>query len=91
MPVQVQSTNLVFHFPWRRQCKDNSFVIKTTPGNLKVSWQVTGIRHDAWAEKNRIPNSVDKVGDEKGKYLHPEAFDQPREKNVYVTPAASGH
>ncbi len=53
------------------------FTIRTSSPHTEVSWQVTGIRHDAWAEKNRIPNSVDKVGAEKGKLLHPEAFSKP--------------
>ncbi len=61
---------------------DHSFVIKTMPGNLEVSWQVTGIRHDAWADKNRIPNSVDKSEAEKGKYLHPEAFGLTSDKAI---------
>ncbi|MCB0732857.1 MAG: hypothetical protein KDC88_17685, partial [Ignavibacteriae bacterium] len=34
---------------------DNRFLIRTESGNVKVSWQITGVRHDAWAEKNRIP------------------------------------
>jgi hypothetical protein len=74
-----------------RELSDNSFEIASNMPNIKVSWQITGIRHDAWAEKNRIPNSVDKVGSEKGKYLHPEAFNQPADKGAHITPAASQH
>lgn len=48
-----------------------------------------GVRHDAWAQKNRIPNAVERIGTEKGKYLHPEAFDKPVEQGIYhTTPAA---
>jgi hypothetical protein len=65
----------------------NTFTIRTFKGNVAVSWQVTGIRKDAWAEKNRIPNSVDKVGREKGKYLHPEAFDKPASQGIFSSPA----
>jgi hypothetical protein len=65
----------------------NQFTLRTSRGGLEVSWQVTGIRKDAWAEKNRIPNSVDKVGAEKGRYLHPEAFGKPASQSVYVSPA----
>ena len=53
------------------------FTIKSSLPNIKVSWQVTGIRQDAWAKKNRIPNSVDKPAAEKGTLLHPEAFGKP--------------
>jgi hypothetical protein len=74
-----------------RELKNNQFTIRSSRADVKVSWQITGIRHDAWAEKNRIPNSVDKVGSEKGKYLHPEAFDQPTDKGVHQTPVASEH
>jgi len=51
----------------------NHFAIRTDKPNVKVSWQVTGIRHDAWANKNRIPTSVEKTGGERGKLLHPDA------------------
>ena len=52
-----------------------------TPG-LKVSWQVTGIRHDAWANQNRIPIEEYKSPAEQGKYLNPDAFNQPKEKGI---------
>ena len=37
------------------EVKDNRFTIQTNAPGVKVSWQVTGIRQDAWANKNRIP------------------------------------
>ncbi len=43
------------------------------PGQ-KVSWQVTGIRQDAWANANRIPVEVEKPAEDRGRYLHPELF-----------------
>jgi hypothetical protein len=51
------------------------------PG-LKVSWQVTGIRHDVWANAHRIPVELEKAGSEKGHYLHPELYGQPKEKSI---------
>jgi hypothetical protein len=47
---------------------------------VEVSWQVTGIRKDAWAEANRIPVEEDKPGAKRGSYVHPELFGQPEEK-----------
>jgi len=44
-----------------------------TPG-LKVSWQVTGVRQDPFAEANRIPVEQDKPEGERGTYLHPTAY-----------------
>lgn len=57
-----------------QKVKDNSFVIKTQTPNVEVSWQVTGIRKDAYAEKNRIPNTVEKPESEKGRHLYPESY-----------------
>jgi hypothetical protein len=34
--------------------KGNRFVIKTNKPGVEVSWQVTGIRHDAYANEHRI-------------------------------------
>jgi hypothetical protein len=44
----------------------NEFHIGGGSKGLKVSWQVTGIRHDAYANSHRIPVEVDKSGGEKG-------------------------
>ncbi len=50
------------------------FTIKTDKPNLKVSWQVTGIRQDAWANAHRIPLEVEKAPADQGHYMHPELF-----------------
>jgi hypothetical protein len=60
----------------------NKFIIKTDKPNIKVSWQVTGIRKDPWAEQNRIPNEVEKPASEKGTYLNPEVYGQPKSKGL---------
>jgi hypothetical protein len=52
-----------------------------TPG-AKVSWQVTGIRHDAYAEAHRIPVEEMKPQAERGLYLVPEVFGQPVERGI---------
>lgn len=66
----------------KEKLEDNSFVIASSVPNVEVSWQITGIRQDAFANKNRIPNEVDKKGSEIGTYLHPEAFNQPASKTT---------
>lgn len=43
----------------------NQFRIAGGHSGLKVSWQVTGIRHDAYANAHRIPVEVDKTAAEK--------------------------
>jgi hypothetical protein len=49
---------------------------------VKVSWQVTGIRHDRFANANRIQVEVAKPKAERGKYLHPELYGQPTRKTI---------
>jgi len=53
---------------------DNRFVIRTSKPGVEVSWQVTGIRHDAYANAHRIPVEEVKSPEEQGHYLHPETF-----------------
>lgn len=62
--------------------KGNQFEIRTDKPNVEVSWQVTGIRNDAYARKFRIPNEVEKKPEEKGTYLYPEAYELPADKKV---------
>ncbi len=62
---------------------DNEFTLRTSAPHTKVSWQVTGIRQDPWAERNRIPVEEDKLPDDQGKYLHPELYGQPAEMGVH--------
>ena len=60
----------------------NTFRIAGGTPRLEVSWQVTGIRQDAWANAHRIPVEEEKPANEQGYFLHPEAFDQPRERSI---------
>ncbi|MCD4750388.1 MAG: hypothetical protein K8R59_13535 [Thermoanaerobaculales bacterium] len=59
-----------------------------TPG-MTVSWQVTGIRHDSWAEANRIQVEKDKSLTDQGKYLHPEALGADPMQRIGYTGKAS--
>ena len=53
---------------------NNQFKIAGGTPGLKVSWQVTGIRQDAWANDHRIPVEEQKPPEEVGTYLYPEGF-----------------
>ncbi|HXG64511.1 MAG TPA: hypothetical protein VNO70_05350 [Blastocatellia bacterium] len=64
------------------EVKDNRFTIQTSAPGVKVSWQVTGIRQDAWANKNRIRVEEEKSELERGHYLHPEAFGKDEERSI---------
>jgi trimeric autotransporter adhesin len=61
---------------------DNSFKIAGGQPGSEVSWQVTGIRHDAWANAHRIPVEIAKPAAERGSYIHPELFGAPASKSV---------
>lgn len=60
----------------------NQFSIRTDKPNVEVSWQVTGVRQDAWANAHRIPVEEEKPDNERDFYLNPELFNQPAEKSV---------
>jgi hypothetical protein len=64
----------------------NSFVIKTDKPNVEVSWQVTGIRKDKFADAHRVVPEVEKEEEYKGHYLHAEEYGKPMEKSIdYLT------
>jgi hypothetical protein len=52
--------------------RNNQFTIRTSRPNVQVSWQVTGIRKDPYAEAHRILVEGEKPAYEKGFYLHSE-------------------
>ncbi len=56
------------------EVRSNSFEIAGGTAGMTVSWQVTGIRHDRWAEANRIQVEQEKPLEERGLYLHPEVM-----------------
>ncbi len=58
----------------KQEIENNRFTIKTNKPSVKVSWQVTGIRHDAYADAYRIPVEEEKPTQEQGHFLHPELF-----------------
>jgi hypothetical protein len=69
---------------------DNRFAIAGGTAGAKVSWQVTGIRQDAYANAHRIQVEEDKPASAQGKFIHPELFGAPPEKGVSWKPAGDG-
>lgn len=65
-----------------REVSGNRFKIAGGKSGGKVSWQVTGIRQDAYANAHRVQVEEDKALGERGYYLHPEVFGQPATKNI---------
>jgi hypothetical protein len=58
------------------------FVLRTSAPGVQVSWQVTGIRKDPFAEAHRVQVEVDKPEDERGTYLHPAEWGQPESRGL---------
>jgi hypothetical protein len=61
---------------------NNQFKIGGGHAGLKISWQITGIRQDAWANAHRIPVEEEKDAHERGFYIHPELYGAPPEKQI---------
>ncbi len=74
-----------------QEVRDNRFQIAGGTPGLKVSWQVTGIRRDPYAEANRTVVEEDKPPQERGTYLHPQAYGQPETRGLaYLEKQAHG-
>jgi trimeric autotransporter adhesin len=61
---------------------DNRFTIGGGQAGMKVSWQVTGVRHDAYAKAHPLQVNVEKGPDERGFFIHPELYGAPAEKSL---------
>lgn len=64
------------------EIQENHFTIKTDKPHVKVSWMVTGVRQDAYANAHRIAVEDDKPAKEQGTYLYPVEHGQPQNKGV---------
>jgi hypothetical protein len=75
------------------QMNGNHFKIAGGKKGQQISWMVTGIRQDAWANAHRIPTEEVKPAGEQGHYLHPELFGAGPEKAIsaahVMAPAAT--
>lgn len=65
-----------------REIENNQFVIAGGQPGMKVSWQVTGVRHDAYANAHPLQVSVEKPEEERGYYIHPELYGAGAEKSL---------
>ncbi len=60
----------------------NMFQIAGGKPGMKVSWQVTGVRQDAFALAHPLQLEEDKPAVEQGLYQNPDAFGQPKERGI---------
>lgn len=63
----------------KEKVSGNKFVIQTSTPNVEVSWQVTAVRADKFANENRIIPEKDK--EFKGTYLHPKLYGAGNEQS----------
>jgi hypothetical protein len=90
MPRWFQALNRSFryqltpvgHSAWGAQAivwnpiNGNRFTIRSKPG-VEVSWQVTAVRHDRYANANPVRVIVSKPKADQGKYLNPQLYGKP--------------
>ena len=67
-----------------QEIQDNRFGIQTDKPQVKVSWQVTGIRHDTYAAQHRIQVEEDKPADQRGTYIHPAGHGRAQKASLGV-------
>ena len=74
-----------------KEIAGNSFEITSTIPNVKVSWQVTGVRKDAWANAHRVVPQTEKESFNKGKYLDAKDLGKPAAAQIGAEFTNSGH
>jgi len=65
-----------------RKMENNRFEIRTSAPNVEVSWQVTGVRQDAYAKAHPLVVEEEKDARLKGFYIHPDLYGAPQEKQI---------
>jgi len=66
-----------------REISNNRFSIAGGMPGMKVSWQVTGVRKDAWAKAHPLMVEEEKPESERGYYQNPELYHQHRENSTF--------
>jgi trimeric autotransporter adhesin len=61
---------------------NHQFAIRTDKPNVEVSWQVTGVRQDAFAKAHPLVVEQEKNERERGYYLNPELYGAAAEKGM---------
>jgi hypothetical protein len=69
-----------------RKVENGRFSIAGGAPGQEVFWQVTGARQDAWARSNPLRVERTKKRKDRGKYLNPDLFGQPRSAAIHAVP-----
>ena len=69
-----------------KEIENNQFTIATNATGVKVSWQVTAVRQDAYAKAHPLVAEQEKLASERGTYLHPELYGVREVRPTLVAP-----
>jgi len=67
-----------------KEVSDNKFVIRTDEPNVKVSWELTGVRNDPYMQQNSYEPVREKISEEKGTYMNPELYGKTNKVNEAI-------
>jgi hypothetical protein len=65
-----------------QEMSNHQFKVASNATFVKVSWQITAVRQDAYAIAHPLLVEQQKSPQERGFYRHPELYGQPQEKSV---------
>ncbi len=86
-PIGTPAPNL--HI--KAELSNGRFVIAGANPSQKISWQVTGVRKDAYAIAHPIVVEETKPPHEQGMFRHPEVHGEPASKGLATTPFSRHH
>jgi hypothetical protein len=74
------------------EVRDGRFTIAGGQPGMKVCWQISGVRHDAYARAHPLQVETEKSPEEAGLFVHPQEHDEPAERSLATlfTPPANG-
>jgi hypothetical protein len=65
-----------------RRIAQHRFTLRTSVGDVDVSWQLTGARDDAWVRAHPATAEEEKSDDQRGKYWSPELYGASQEQSI---------
>ena len=74
----------------KKEVFNNQFIIKSNRPNVKVSWQITGVRNDRNMQYAPFVAETEKEEKNKGKYMNPEAFGKSKTQGEIVAEGIHG-
>jgi hypothetical protein len=73
-----------------REVENNTFEIATSLPNVKVSWEVKGVRNDAHMRNTPFVAEQEKSASQKGKYIDPAAYNLSQNRSMSYDAGSTG-